>query len=240
MALFDTAKTGCFLDAIIHSTETRRGDETKVVVLTLRVDPFDVKLALALDDRVRNTLFKMSTGVAQEHLRRVEFALGVPRQNLNIFATTDTAKASIMITQVAIKGVYAKVDKDANHYSLVLKASFGPAGKNELEFVEAWRNTQKWITFEEAEPSLDFDEESDADEAPPVKMERPKPMWDDDPAPAAVSTAQEAMDAVADDHAREVGSVPAKPRGTKDKRTRHNPETERANQVKAGNNGAAH
>lgn len=68
-AMFDVDKIGVFLDSITHSTEDRRGTETKIVVLGCRVDPMDAKLALALDQRVRNTLFTLGEAEPVKHLR---------------------------------------------------------------------------------------------------------------------------------------------------------------------------
>lgn len=190
--MFETGKVGCFLDTITHSTENRRGDEVKVVVLTLRVDPFDVKLALSLDERVRATLFKLSHPDPQPHLRRADFALGIPRQNLNVFASPDTKKASICLTQAAITGLYARTQKDANGYVLVFKASFGPVGREELAFIEDWRTSQKFVTFDEAEPSMDFDDPDDDDEDEAPRSTRPAPMWEE-PSPESLQALQRAL-----------------------------------------------
>jgi hypothetical protein len=160
--LFDVAKVGCFLDTIQHSTEDRRGEATKIVVLTLRVDPLDAKLALALDERVRQTLFNLSSAEPHKHIRRVEFALGIPRQNLEVFASPDTAQATIAFLQVEAKSVKVRIDKDKNHYSLICKVSFGPIGPDELAYIEEWRNTQRFVTFRQAEPSMDFGEQQPA------------------------------------------------------------------------------
>jgi hypothetical protein len=198
--LFDTAKTGVFLDSITHSTENRRGTDTKVVVLGCRVDPLDAKLALSLDQRVRNTLFRLGDAEAVGHIRACEFALGVPTQNMLIFASPDTEKASLALLQVKVTAIRAKVDKDQNHYSLVFKASFGPASRDELLFVEDWRGSQRFLTFERVEPEfeLDIDDEMEASDAAPIDG-RSQPMWDDgDQAPPAIES----------DAVREVGSRP--------------------------------
>jgi hypothetical protein len=229
--LFDTAKTGVFLDSITHSTENRRGTDTKVVVLGCRVDPLDAKLALSLDQRVRNTLFRLGDAEAAGHIRSCEFALGVPTQNLAIFASPDTEKASRALLQVKITGIRAKVDKDQNHYSLVFKASFGPADKDELLFVEEWRGSQRFLTFQRVEPELELDIDDEMDAAP--VNGRPAPIWEDGDQPEPQPETETA---------REVGAkLPAK-RGRK-KTAKHNPEAERASQVaavKGKPNGAAH
>lgn len=215
--MFDTGKIGVFLDSIQHSTENRRGTDTKIIVLGLRVDPFDAKLALVLDSRLRDSLFALSDVSPRGHIKRIDAALGILRQNLHIFATPETEAATMALLQVGIAGVSAKVHKDRNEFVLTFKASFGPASKQELEFVEGWRGNQKFITFERAEPSLDFDEPGDEDEAEPVAT-RPAPMWDDGEQP------QE------NEHAREVGSRPTA--------KRHKSKASKASAAKGKPNGA--
>jgi hypothetical protein len=164
--LFDLAKIGVFCDAISHTTEKRKDDpEVKVIQLTLRVQPFDSKLAGQVRQDVRQTLFKLNApSEPQAHLARVNFALGVPRQDLEIFASSDTDRASLLIEHVKISGVYARTEKNVNGYAFVWKATFGPASKQELEFVENWRNGQRFITFQESEASLEFDAPDASDE----------------------------------------------------------------------------
>ena len=229
--MFDAGKIGCFCDSIVHSTENRRGTETKIVVLGLRVDPLSTQLASALDQRVRNTLFRVDDTTPQAHLKRADFALGVLRQNLHIFATPETEKATRMLSQVQITGVAAKVHKDRNEFSLTFKASFGPADKHELEFIEDWRNNQKFIRFERSEPGLfeDIDEDDEVDAKP---VSRPAPMWDDgdevQPAAAAAAPAPES------DEAREKGSRPTAKRGTRKRAGKHDPDGEFSKQRQAG------
>lgn len=232
--MFDAGKIGVFCDSITHSTEDRRGTETKIVVLGLRVDAFDPQLASALDQRVRNTLFRLDTTEPHAHVRRADFALGILRQNLHLFATPDTETASRMLSQVQITQVAAKVHKDRTAYVLTFKASFGPADKHELEFVEAWRNNQKFIRFERSEPGLfeDIDETEGDDAADqPVINGRPEPMWDDGDQPAASAKPES-------DEARERGSRATARRGTRKKTEKHDPE--KVAQEQAGGQAATH
>lgn len=225
--MFDAGKIGVFLDSITHSTENRRGTETKIVVLGLRVDPFDRVLALALDSRARDTLFALSSDKAREHVKAATFALGVLRQNLHLFTTPDTTDATRALLQVQITGITAKVHKDRSDYVLTFKASFGPADKHELEYIEAWRGNQRFVMFERAAPSLDFEAESDGDDADEAPPTRPDPMWDDgDPPPAIAADA-------ASDAETEAAMAPQR-RGTRKKTGKHEPEKERKRQRKAG------
>jgi len=171
LRLFETAKTAMYLDAVSHKLETRKDRDVKITELTLRIEPFDATLATALSHEVRQELFRMNSPAEPKPiLRRVDFALGVPRQMFEVYAAPDTAKASIALDQVKIGGIYARTRKDATGYALTVKASFGPCSREELEFVNEWFLSQKWVTTSEAEPSLDFpvdDEGDEADDDPP-------------------------------------------------------------------------
>lgn len=199
--LFKVSKVGLFLDNYVPSMEKRKGGEVKVLTLTLRCQPFDSKLALAIDDgvgegsNVRPTLFQLSHPDPKPHLQRVNFALGCPRQNLTIFASPDTAESRIMLDQVRISGTYARTEKNVNGYAFVFKASYGPVGRTEQEYIHEWMLTQRFVTFEESEPGLDYDvdddDETDADEKAREVVSRPPPMWNDEPASQEVAAADE-------------------------------------------------
>lgn len=167
-----------FLDALTHGIEERKGDEVKIVTLTLRVQPFGADLANALERSVRTTLFKLNHPDPQPHLKRVEFNLGVPRQQLTVFATPDTTEASIVFDQVKIAQTYARTEKNVNLFAFVIKASFGPVGKTELAYLQHWLLGQAFITFEQAEPGV-IEEDEEDDEFETVDA-RPAPMFDDE------------------------------------------------------------
>ncbi len=187
MRLFLADKVGCFLDAVGHSVEKRRGEEVKVLTLTLRVSPFNVNLASDMElDGIKPTLFKLHSGEAKDLLRRADFkASNLDRQVLTVFASPDTEMPSIALDQVRIHGLYARMPKDRTDFDLVCKATFGPVGRTELEFVQLWLLTQRFVTFTEAEASLDFeavgdeDDLTDADEKA-RQQALPAPEWDDD------------------------------------------------------------
>lgn len=164
-AFCQVAKVGVFCDAVAHSTEKRKDGEVKVIQLTLRIQPFDHKLATAISQVIRTTLFKLNHPDPHGHLRRVAFELELVRQQIVVHATSDTVKASIKFDQVKIADVYARTEKNVGGFALVFKAVFGPPSARELEYVEHWRNGQAFLTFEAAEPSADFEEVgSDDDE----------------------------------------------------------------------------
>jgi hypothetical protein len=241
--LFKVGKVGLFLDGFSPGTEKRHGEEVKTITLALRMQPFDAKLATAIDEGlggdsgVRAALFKLSSTEPKPHLERVNLSLGCPRQNLEIFAAPDTEQSRLMFTQCKISGTYARTQKNINGYAFCFKATYGPVGRDELEAIFYWYLGQQFITLTEAEPGLFDDEDEDAEvEAGPVidGRSRPAPMWDDaDEAPSQPAAAEATPE-------KEAARKPSK-RGTRKKAGRHNPETERAAQVKAAKvKGATH
>ena len=163
--LFDVGKVGFTLDTITHGTERRKDGEQKVVTLTLRCQPFPAPLATAMHPEVRTSLFRLSSVDALPHIARINFALGIPRQTMDLFATPDTDAATMRFDHVKVHGIYARTEAGMNGYACVIKATFGPVSDRELGYLEAWRTTMRFITFNEAEPSADFDVVPAADAA---------------------------------------------------------------------------
>jgi len=161
---FDTAKVPVTCDKVDHSTEKRKDGETKVVVLTCRVQPFDHKLATSMHEEVRRTLFKLNHPDPHGHLARVNFTLGVPRQHVDCYATSETKDVGRRLEFVKVTGVYVRTEKGTTGYAGVFKLTFGPADDKELGFVEAWRNGMKFLTFHESEPNADFEEVDEHDD----------------------------------------------------------------------------
>lgn len=168
--LFATAKVPTFLDAIIHGTEKRRDQDVKIVTLVLRVQPFGPALAAAVDEGVQPSssikplLFSMNKAEPKAVVKRFDFGLGCPRQNLLVFASADTVKESIAFDQVRIAGTYVRTQKDIEGYAFVYRASFGPVGRRELEFIQDWHLSTRFLSFAQAEPSLEFDKAAERDD----------------------------------------------------------------------------
>lgn len=181
--LFDVAKVGLYCETITHSTEKRKDGEVKVIQLSLRVQPFDAKLAVALHPDVRTTLFKLSHPDPQPHIARVNFLIGVPRQDLDIYATSETREPTRRLEHVKISHIYARSASGSQGYALVLKATFGPVSDAELGFCEAWRSGMKFVTCDEAEASDLFVEESedDEDDEPSGQQALPDPEFETAP-----------------------------------------------------------
>lgn len=240
--LFSLPKVGLFLDSYAPALEKRRGgEEVKVLVLTLRMQPFDAKWATSVDDGlgdgsgVKMELFSLNTAEPKPHVSRVNFVLGCPRQNLRIYASPDTAKSRLALLQCKISSIYVRKQKDINGFAFVFKASVGPVGREEQEFIHAWMLTQRFVSFEESEPSMEFSdagEDDDVEDATGAKTsdgqaglyaKGPAPEWDEKgeaaDAPPSGETEQE--------HAR-----PPRKRNREKPRGKRDPETHRSAQVK--------
>jgi len=159
--LFSAGKIGIFLDDFAPGTEKRHGEDTKIITLALRVQPFDAKLATAIDEgiggdsAVRSLLFSLTTGDPKAHLERVRISLGCPPQNLAVYAAPDIAEPRMALLQCKIGTAYARTQKDVNGFTFVFKATFGQATRDELEFLQHWYLGQQFVTFTEAEPVLE-------------------------------------------------------------------------------------
>lgn len=225
--LFSVPKTGLFLDKYTPGVEKRDGDEVKIVTLSLRCQPFDAKLATAIDEglgddsAVRANLFKLSTTEPKPHIDRVNLTLGCPRQNLIVFASSDTLDSRIAFLQAKISGTYARTSKDVDGYAFVFKASFGPIGREEQEFIHYWFRSQLFVTFDESEPVL-WDEADVATAERPLRAGGESPVWGDDDEP---------FNAPASAAADEAPPTPKK-RG-RPKTKKHEPEAERLAQEQA-------
>lgn len=230
--LFNVANIGVFLDSYSPGTEKRREDDVKVLHLNLRVQPFDAKHAIAIDDglangtNIRRALFNLSTDEPTPHVERVGLNLGCPPQMLRIFEAPDARAARLALLQVKIGGAYARRQKNVNGWAFCFRATVGPLGRDELESLHHWFLGQKFVEFQEAEPSMDMDA--------PVVNAASAPAWDDGDATTASTTLGAAgVDAPVVAPAEVEESRPTAKRGRK-KTGRHDPEAEAAAQVAAG------
>jgi hypothetical protein len=184
MKLFTAGRIPLYCEGITHRLETRKSGDVKVVDLTLKAEPFTAQLSAAMNASeygfVRRVLFTLSDASPIRDYRSIEFKPPVDRQKLICYASVDIPKASIAIDQAKVTKIRARQAKDGYHWTLYLYASFGPLGREELEYVNAFYCEQRWIAFEEAEPSLEFEGDAgdEADEPEPL---RPAPMFETEP-----------------------------------------------------------
>lgn len=187
--LFQGRQVGLFLDDLGPRVQkNKHGDEVHFADLALRLHPLTPEMASALDEQIRGTLFRRTTAEPVPHLKSVEFNFGIARQVMRVAAAPDTNE-TIAIDHVAISGIRARTEKGVDGWGLVFRGSFGPLDKRELEFLWDWYTKQKFVTFDEADPSLDFEDDgTEADAKARTPVSRPAPMWDDaKPAEGAVN-----------------------------------------------------
>lgn len=169
MRLFTVPKVPMYCEGIVHRIERRKSGDVKVVDLALRIEPFTTQLASALDPSygfVRRMLFSMNNAEPVNELKSVEFKVPGERQTLTCFAAPDIARATIALSQVKVTKIRARKPKEGTAWTVYVYVSFGPLGKEELEYVNAFYTTQAFITFEQADPSLFEDgvDDTDADD----------------------------------------------------------------------------
>lgn len=174
MRFFDENNIGAYLDDIGHRVEkTKDGKEIRMVDLTLRVQPLTVELAQALDGDVRALLFNLGDALPKGKIKAIHFALNVPRQAITVRLVSDVDDAALVIPDVEITDVRARVEKGVDGYALVFYASFGPVSAKDLEYVCGWHTQQRFVTFQPQEPALNFEGAAPADgEAAPAPPRR--------------------------------------------------------------------
>jgi hypothetical protein len=158
MRFFDDDKIGCYLDDIGHRVEkTKDGKEIRMVDLTLRVQPLTVDLAQSLDGDVRSLLYNLGDALPKGKVKAIHFDLSVPRQALTVRLVPESDDAALLIPDVEIGGVRARVEKGVDGFALVFYGSFGPVGARDLEYLCTWHTQQRFVTFHPQEPALNFD-----------------------------------------------------------------------------------
>lgn len=194
MRFFDDDKIGCFLDDIGHRVEkTKDGKEIKMVDLTLRVQPLTPELASSLDPDVRALLFTMNEATPKPKIKSLEFKLPLDRQMVTVFVLPeDGMHPQITFTDVEIGGIRARTEKGVDGFGLVFYASFGPVGARDLEYVCDWHTQQRFLTFKEQQPALDFaakTESAEHEEERHAAVHRPRRIVPAKPAIDANGTA---------------------------------------------------
>lgn len=167
--LFDTdEKIGVFCDGFHPRLEKQKGgDEVKVIDIAFRVQPFSPELAADLigDGLIKRTLFRHDDGSQLPGMKSVAFDIYTPRQLMKVFAAPDVEEPSFAFDQVEVTNLKARTEKGIDGWALVFHASYGPVGDRELGQMQAWYTTQRFLTFEEAEPMLEFEADEEGTDA---------------------------------------------------------------------------
>jgi hypothetical protein len=167
MRFFDTDKVGAYLDAVTLRLEKTKDSEQKVIDLTLRVQPFGADLAASLHPDVRALLFTGdSDGAPKPLVKAVEFKIGdLPPQHIECALLPEGDGVSVFsLRDAEISDPRVRTEKGVDGYALIFYATIGPVGRDELEYVVNWYTQARFLTFSEAQRTMDF---GDADDAPP-------------------------------------------------------------------------
>jgi len=151
------------LETYAPGVEKRRDTDVSVLTLTWRVMPFNSTLAAALDQglgdssNIKQTIFQPGTGQPKPAFTRHDFTLGLTSQNLELFPSPDS-KARLSLLQCRVRRGYVRTQKDNNDLAFVFRTTFGPVGRDELEYIHSLHRRQVFITFTPGEPLLDSEE----------------------------------------------------------------------------------
>lgn len=164
MRFSDDDKTGCYCDAVTHRVEkTKDGREIAMCDLSLRIQPLTPEMAVAIDPKVRAALFALTDATERPEVKSLTFNLPVTRQKLLVYLLPEADMAQIALSDVEISSLRARTEKGVSGFGFCFDASFGPVGKEELEYVVAWLTQQRFVTFQPQEPALDFAGASEPD-----------------------------------------------------------------------------
>lgn len=181
MRFFDVDMVGAYLDAVTLRLEKTKDSEQKVIDLTLRVQPFNADLAMALHPDVRALLFTGdSDGAPKPLLKAVELRMtDIPSQHIDCALLPEGDGVSVFrLRDAELSDPRVRTEKGVDGYALIFHATIGPVGRDELEYVVNWYTQARWLTFSEAQIPMDFE---DADDAPPPPKTR-KPRATGEPA----------------------------------------------------------
>jgi len=170
MRFFDVDRVGAYLDAVTLRLEKTKDTEHKVIDLTLRVQPFSADLANALHPEVRALLFTLTDGTPKPLLKSVELRIAdVPHQHIECALLPEDSIGAFTLRDAEVSDPRVRTEKGVDGYALIFYATIGPVGRDELEYVVNWYTQQRFVTFTEAQPVMDFDA---AD--PPVESAPPR------------------------------------------------------------------
>lgn len=170
MRFFDDDRVGVFLDGVGLRLEKTKDGEMKVIDLTLRVQPFTPELAASLDPELRQELFTMTGAEAKKKIAGLSWKMTVPKQHIDVHLLPDEGRPAICLLDAEITDARVRTEKGVDGFALIFYATIGPVGRDELEYVVNWYTQQRFLTFRQAQETMDFAGKDDATtDAPPRK-----------------------------------------------------------------------
>lgn len=180
--MFSRPNVAVRVSNVAHNQMEQDDTEIPLTILTCEVAPLTPELAGDLHDFVRRTLYTSTDVEVNSLLRSAAFDLSIPAQAVAFRMAPDQTKASFQLEEAKIDGIKAKRSKKSTAWTLEFKLTCSPASAKQLEsLVESYLKV-KYLTFENAVPSL-FDETPRA--AAPVETDdEPELPEVNEPAPA--------------------------------------------------------
>lgn len=151
-----TEKVVTYLKSLTIKTERRGDDETKIVVLSLSIQPFTKELATILVPGVKSKLFGNDGGPAEDMLD-VTCAIHAPNyMAVKMFRAPDLKRPSVgPLTTVKIEPkLKVRRDKETPAFAALLKLNVPFPTAEELLFLAHTVNSQVWFTMAEEQGNL--------------------------------------------------------------------------------------
>lgn len=182
MQLFSRESVGVIMDAGALGTEKRKKyEEDKVFKVTLRI-PLTPALASDLvpgDGQIKAAMYAAAiAGDVRPFLRETTWNMVVPPQRLEVRATPDSP-VTMIFDHVKISKVF-KVKVRGTECDLQVRIVVGGVGPQEREALAAWHRSEKWVSFYEADSTLNLagDVMTEADEK--ARAPHLAPMFEDE------------------------------------------------------------
>lgn len=142
---------------VAHNQMEQDESEVQLTILTCEIAPLTPELAGDLHDFVKRTLYTAAGVEVNALLGTAAFTLAIPPQAVAVRMAPDQTKASFVIQEAKIDAIKAKRSKKSTAWTLEFRLTCSPASDKQLaQLVEAYLKT-KYLTFEDAVPSL-FDD----------------------------------------------------------------------------------
>jgi len=185
-AFCDLERLAFVCDTYHPTTEMRRDVEVRVLVVKLRLEPVTAAIATAIHPQLRRILFAHGDK-PRGLIRELLWAPAVPLQQLTVAPAPD-ANDTLVLDQVRIERVRARLVSKGNYWRLIVVLTVGPCDRDQLAALQEWVGIARSVSFSEAQPTLfqehddepddDDNDEDEPDEGPDVEGGEFSPIGD--------------------------------------------------------------
>lgn len=159
--MFTRPNVAVRIAAVNHRQMEKDEAEIALVELSCEINPLSAELAGDLHDFVRGTLYTRTGAEVNSLLGGASFNLSLRPQMVVVRMAPDQKKDSFTIDEAKVSDVKAKRSKKSAAWTLAFKVTCAPVSEHQLaQLVEGYLKS-RYLTFEDAEPSL-FEEEETA------------------------------------------------------------------------------